>query len=276
MALNLSDRATVLAGPIFYLVSRLKGSRVLHRQFGGEFDLTLASLHPLTRWWVRRTVLSADAVFLQTRRQMERLSGFCRNPPLWFPTARPRAGCDYQGEFASGRSEQLRCVFVGHVSAAKGVLRAARAVSKISNAHLDIYGPLVDITAAQIEAAGATYHRELQPDEVQRVLASYDLLVFATVYPGEGYPGVLVEAAHVGLPSVVSRWQSIPEMFTEQELVFVTPKDDIELEKALAAIARREIDLNAFSARIRARSPDYDARAVFRTFAETCRSIVAD
>jgi glycosyltransferase involved in cell wall biosynthesis len=270
VVLNFSDQAAVLAGPFFYLAARIRGARVIYRQFGGEFDSTYFGLNAPMKWLVRNSILRSDLVFLQTRRQLERLAPECKTPPVWLPTSRMRDGVDYQGKYSKSGSANLSCVFIGQVSVAKGALIAAKAVSSVSGAGLTIFGELLDVTRDEIEALGARYLGELRPDCVQQVMCEFDLLVFPTTYRGEGYPGVLVEAAHVGLPVVVSRWQSIPEMFSEEEAIFISPGSEHELVGVLRRIRDRDIDLGVFSRRIRARSTDYDAETVLDRVADAC------
>ena len=52
----------------------------------------------------------------------------------------------------------------------------------------------------------------LVPEEVPRVLSEHDLLLFPSYYPGEGHPGVILEAFQCGLPVIAAKWQAVPEI----------------------------------------------------------------
>lgn len=269
VTLHFSDRATVSAGPLFWLLCRLLGKPVLHRQFGGQFSATFQSLPRWRQWWLRQTILDSDAVLLQTKAMVADFdSGDGRTH--WFPTARTGTSAHYEGHFASGGSSTLRCVFVGHVRAVKGVLIAAAAVTAVPEAELDIYGPLIDVTESDLATSRVRYRGALDPAEVPAVMAGYDVLLFPTQYKGEGYSGTLVEAALVGLPMIVSRWQSLPEMFPDGEAVFIEPGSVEALVTALRDIVTEPRRLHERSMALKRRARDFDAEDVFRNFLSVC------
>ena len=52
----------------------------------------------------------------------------------------------------------------------------------------------------------------VEPDNVLDVLWQYDALLLPTYQPGEGYPGVIIEACAVGLPVICTLWHRLPEL----------------------------------------------------------------
>ncbi len=272
VTLHFSDRAAVMAAPWFWLVSRAFRKPVVYRQFGGQFSRTYKALSPLTRWWLRHTILRSDVVLLQTQ-QMVRDFAFLAERTRWFPTARPRTAFSYKGDFAHQRTSHMRCLFVGHVLRAKGVLAAAEAVKSLPGAQLDVFGPLIDIDESTLQQAGARYGGVLEPGVIPEVMSGYDVLVFPTTYAGEGYPGVLVEAALVGLPMVVTSWQHLPEMFRPDEALFVSPGAPDELRAAIERLAHDRDELLRRSAALRRKSVAFDAEVVFDGFIDTCVAI---
>jgi glycosyltransferase involved in cell wall biosynthesis len=273
VSMHFSDRAAITIAPILASLCLAAGKPFVFRQFGGEFDRTFAQLPEWRRAILRRTIFAADAVLLQTKSMVKAFDGLA-DRLFWFPTARPRSAATYQGAFAKGGSKSLRCLFMGHVSRAKGAERAARAVAEIAGAELSIYGPLVDLAAQDLEGPATTYRGIALPGEVAAVMAEHDLLLFPTMHSGEGYSGTLVEAAMVGLPIVASRWQSLPEMFADDEVLFVPPDDLDALAGAIKSIMESPDELTRRSTRLIARSSAFDAETVFGRFLEICADTV--
>jgi glycosyltransferase involved in cell wall biosynthesis len=273
VTLHFSDRASISIAPILWIASRLFRRPVIYRQFGGEFAQTYRNMPAVVRWWLRSTIFSSEAVLLQTKKMILELDPGGTGRTQWFPTARPRAKAVYRGDFAQGRSKSLRCLFLGHVRRAKGVLIAAEGVRMVPGAHLDVVGPLIDVETTELEAMGAAYLGVVDPDSVASIMAQYDVLVFPTTYAGEGYPGTLVEAAMVGLPIVISRWKELPEMFDADEAVFVVPNSADEICAALMEFVESPEALLRRSGALKKRSNDFDSEFVFAGFLDTCHEV---
>lgn len=266
---HFSDGAAITIAPLLWIVCRFAGKPFVFRQFGGEFDRTFARLGPVMRWFVANTILRSDAVFLQTKAMMRAFEPVCPNLH-WFPTARSRSAASYRARFATGGDDTLKCLFLGHVGKAKGALVAARAVAALPGVYLDLYGPLVDVQAAEIDGAGVRYRGIAEPSAVPALLADYDLLLFPTAHPGEGYSGTLVEAAMAGLPMIVTRWQSLPEMFGEEEAIFIDSAQVDQMTAALRSVMSAPGDLPIRSERLVERAADFDADRIFGRFLAVC------
>ena len=270
---HFSDRAAVTIAPILWLTSRIAGKPFVFRQFGGEFDRTFVGLPRWWRWIILKTILRSDAVFLQTHAMMRAFAPFS-STLHWFPTARYNIGPSYKGRFARGDTENIRCLFLGHVSRAKGVVIAAEAITAVPSATLDVYGPLIDLGETEFAGDRIRYRGIAAPETVSDILAQYDVLLFPTTHPGEGYSGTLVEAAMAGLPMIVTRWQSLPEMFSEDEAIFIDPGSTDQLIGALRALVKAPDVLLARSQRLIRRAADFDADRIFGHFLAACSDIV--
>lgn len=271
---HFSDRAAFTMAPLMWAVCRITKKPFIFRQFGGEFNRTFHSLPRWWRWLVANTIFRSDAVFLQTKAMMCDFAHLS-DALHWFPTARRALSPGYRDRFASGEAPALRCLFLGHISRAKGVLAAANAVNAVSEAMLDVYGPLIDLSEEQFVGGRVQYRGVAAPDKVATVMAGYDLLIFPTTHPGEGYSGTLVEAAMVGLPILATRWQSLPEMFAEDEVIFVDPARADDLVVALRKVVSDPRDLTVRSQRLIRRSSDFDADRIFGHFLSVCCDIAS-
>jgi glycosyltransferase involved in cell wall biosynthesis len=52
---------------------------------------------------------------------------------------------------------------------------------------------------------------------IYTTLSEYDILVFPTRYPGEGFPGTILDAYISGLPVIATNWRFIPEFIDESK-----------------------------------------------------------
>lgn len=272
VSLHLSDGAAVKVGWLFWLAVRLRRKPLVYRQFGGEFARTHRSLSGPVRWLVERSILSADVVLLQTREQMAYFMPICRGYVVFFPTARPRRTAGARGARAAG--DALSCVYVGHVRRSKGLLTAADAMRGLERVTFDIYGPRIDVEEEELRAPNVAYRGVLEPDEVAATLRRYDVFLFPTNHPGEGYSGAVIEAIHAGLPLVVCRWSAAEEMLGDAA-VYCEPEDPTAIRHALAELRDDPPRLADLAARSEGLSPTYDSDAVFETFRLACRRLVA-
>ncbi len=275
VTLHFSDRASISIAPLLWLVCRISGTPCVFRQFGGQFHHTFANLPNWHQWLLTKTIFRSTAIFLQTK-EMVKAFGEISNRIHWFPTARPLVKRNYKGVFAGGGGKVLRCLFLGHVSKDKGVLKAVHAIGETEGATLDIYGPLIDIDEKELAVPRVRYCGSIPSEEVEATMAEYDVMLFPTMHPGEGYSGALVEAAMVGLPIVATRWQALPEMFSEAEVLFVQPDAPEELEGRLRDIFARPTLLAERSERLVRRAPDFDADKVFESFLNVCADVASN
>jgi len=142
VSFHASDRGMVAFGPWIVTLCKLARRPVVLRLFGGSFgDFYAARGRPM-RAWLRRSLLRADAVLLQTRRMMDQLAGQGSSTLVWFSTyiksvARP---AEHPARDAAACS---RFVFLGHLWRTKGMETLLDAADRLPpGVTLDVYGPL--------------------------------------------------------------------------------------------------------------------------------------
>ena len=59
-------------------------------------------------------------------------------------------------------------------------------------------------------------------------LAEYTVMLFPTFWPGEGFPGVLIDAMMAGLPVIASDWHFNPDIIEEGRTGIIIPNQDEE------------------------------------------------
>lgn len=179
---------------------------------------------------------SLDAVLVETMGMREDLERYGLRNAVYIPNMRPPL--TLQEDLLSPSPEgELKLVFFSRVIPSKGVATAAAAVQGLNRskgipaASLDIYGVVPDTDRPWLETLldrDVSYGGMIDHDRVPQVLSQYNYLVFPTYYSGEVYPGVVLEAAVVGLPTLISNWHYNAEVVSDGQTGFVLPVNDVD------------------------------------------------
>jgi glycosyltransferase involved in cell wall biosynthesis len=152
----------------------------------------------------------------------------------WFPNVR-----ECPSDEKDAKVYKKRLVYIGSVKETKGIKVIIDTAKKLDKSYtVDVYGPLDDcsIKKASFDHSSVVYKGVLRPVQVPSVLAKYDLLLLPTKHPGEGYPGVVIEAFSVGVVAIATRWGGIPELIDDQ--VNGVLMDGFETSALLEALAK--------------------------------------
>jgi glycosyltransferase involved in cell wall biosynthesis len=221
------------------LASLLFGKPCGFRAFGGSFPVFWQARSAAGRWLLARSVLRADQVFLETRESVAFAKGLTTTRVDWFPNSRP-VSLPVHSRWGAAR----RFVFISHVKPSKGVLvllEAAKAL-KGDDVVIDVYGPLQDgLTEAVFQDSRVTYCGELAASAVSDTLRHYDVLLLPTFYPGEGYPGIILEAYAEAMPVITTDWRCIPEITNDDCAIVVPVQDAQALREAIEALVNDQV-----------------------------------
>jgi glycosyltransferase involved in cell wall biosynthesis len=132
-------------------------------------------------------------------------------------------------------------VFVGRISAAKGVALILEASERLKMHNpefdflIDFYGPLEEQCNFE---DGSNYKGYLDfsgmPEKSYSILNEYDCFLFPTMWKGEGFPGVILDAYIAGLPVIASDWNMNTEIIEEGINGFIIAPNDVkELEEKM-------------------------------------------
>jgi glycosyltransferase involved in cell wall biosynthesis len=238
VSMHASDRGMVTLGAVVVALAKCTGKPCVVRLFGGSFGDYYRSCGRFRRWWIRRLVLSANIVLLQTRRMICQLEAECGQRAVWFSTYLP-ADSTPTPAHTTGRACR-RLVFLGHLWRSKGVGLILRVAHELpADIHIDLWGPLDEFTEEQIRAEGAgrvNYRGVLERSQVLETLREYDCLLLPTCHPGEGYPGVIVEAFTAGIPVISTNWLAIPEIVDESCGLLIDPDNARQLSDAIGQV----------------------------------------
>jgi glycosyltransferase involved in cell wall biosynthesis len=116
--------------------------------------------------------------------------------------------------------KELKFVYIGTITKSKGVFDIINAIENL-RIPFHFYGPM-DLDkedqilfesklTEEIEYKG--YLNILNNEiEAYRILSEYTVLVFPSYYPGEGFPGVFIDAFIAGLPIITTNWNMNEEI----------------------------------------------------------------
>jgi glycosyltransferase involved in cell wall biosynthesis len=276
-----SDRGMFLFAPLIVGLGRLAGKPTVLRVFGGSFGDFYESQNQVARMLIRRLILSADVVLLQTRRLIRQLEKQARARLVWFSTYIEPACAAPKGEDHEARTHERTCsrfVFLGHLWRAKGLETILEAAPYLpGECSIDIYGPPDEYTPEEITERGCgrvSYCGFLTHQQVDLKLWGYDCVVLPTHHPGEGYPGVIAEAFAHELPVITTRWLAIPEIVDDNCGILIEPQDTPAFVAAVTALHRDRARWLALKrgALLRARQFDHSIWSV--KFEEVCEQLV--
>ncbi|GAA0367813.1 glycosyltransferase family 4 protein [Bacillus horti] len=115
------------------------------------------------------------------------------------------------------RMKKLKAIFVGQVKEPKGVFDILAALEGNEQLSCDFYGTIFEKDRAafmeQVEKLeNATYKGEISSEQVVQTIREYDILLLPSFYPGEGYPGVVIEAFFAGVPVLATYWNDLSDI----------------------------------------------------------------
>jgi glycosyltransferase involved in cell wall biosynthesis len=281
VSFHASNRGMVLAGPLVVTLGKLLGVPTILRLFGGSFGDYYSQAGRLTRVIIRRTILSADVVLLQTHRAIAQLQAEATGRLVWFstyidpPTLRRAEGPD------AVRAERQSCsrfVFLGHMWRSKGIESILDAAQRLPpGCEIDLYGAPDEYSAETLAQRGAGrvhYRGLLTHAQVDAMLWDHDCLVLPTHHPHEGYPGVIAEAFAHALPVITTNWLAIPEIVDASCGILIEPHDTTAFVDAM----RRLHEDRAYWLRLkdgaRKRAEQFEHAMWSRRFEQLCEELV--
>ncbi|MEZ9466551.1 glycosyltransferase family 4 protein [Vibrio breoganii] len=242
------------------LVSKLLGKKIVIRRFGGG---VVGDFTGISRFLLICLYKLADAGFMQTKRQLSEAESLGLKSQ-WLPTSRIPPTVVKQSNIAE------KFIFVGHVKEDKGIVELINVFTEFSKKYkdctLDIYGPdFIDVNRL-IDCPNISFKGVIPNSNIYQTLENYDVMVFPTFYSGEGYPGVLIEGLHSGLPIITTRWKSIPELIDSSTGILVDIHQEKQLYKALENIHLNSDLYKRLSTQCLQESQKFDANLLAESF----------
>lgn len=173
-------------------------------------------------------------------------------------------------------SNPFRFAFLSRVRADKGVPEIVEAVAKLRKESVnrfivDIFGPMDDEYKEEFEALIAQeqnicykgFLNLFNNDSGYDVLSSYDCMLFPTSWKGEGFPGIVIDAAIAGLPMIATDWNMNRYFIQQGKTGFlIPPRDARALADKMKLVMAPNFDLLAMRRQCLAYAEQYDYQHV--------------
>jgi glycosyltransferase involved in cell wall biosynthesis len=282
--LGQSDAVLVFANNLFtstLVPVLLLLARGLHKSFylkpvGGDLDLYLADRKKLHRAYLLRILRAADGVLAQTELLRAALIKWGCTNAYYLPGCRSLPPTI---ETHREKREELRLIFLALIHRDKGPLVLLEALQLLAHeggprVSCDFYGPIhSEVREAFLRALEATPNARhcgvVEAGGASHVIAAYDVLVLPTHFVGEGHPGVIIEAMHVGVPVISTQHRAIPELVSDGENGILVPvRDSHALADAIARMAQDEALRARMGQANRQRGQQFGAEAVVEQMLE--------
>lgn len=96
------------------------------------------------------------------------------------------------------------------------------------------------------------------------VLSTYDVMLFPTFWPGEGFPGVIIDAFVSALPIIATDWHHNSEIVTNNiNGILITPNNSIALAEAMRYMIENNDEVKRMSIESQKEAKKYDIRHVY-------------
>lgn len=225
---------------------KLQG-KVIILPTGGWFSLDEFDLTNLKRF---------KAIIIQANKHFEFIKSELPQNTYHLPNFRKI----YNKSFLKSQNSQktnpiLRVIFNSRVSTTKGIYELINAINSINQScikfTLDIYGQitkdeyqkLIKFVSQEIKYLG-----EYSPENVSTILKNYDILAFPSYYPGEGQPGVLLDALFNKIPVIATKWNFNEELVKNDLNGFlINPKSENDIVNCLLKYYENPTLINSHS-----------------------------
>lgn len=190
--------------------------------------------NPVRRLLHRSTIRRATAIVAVSAEAREDLRRILSEPPereLIIPNARDAITFSPPGTRRENGTTP-RLLYVGHLSESKRPDLFLEAVERLTAKGHDIRGvvvgdgPLLEPLRPRAEAIGVQMLG--RRDDVARLMAEGDILVFTSGPNSEGLPGVLIEAGLAGLPVVSTEAPGVRTVVLDGQTGFVVGSEDLD------------------------------------------------
>ncbi len=170
------------------------------------------------------------------------------------------------------RGTNLKFIFLSRIIPQKGcnlILEAVECLNKLGykdKFSVDFFGPIdegykKDFINRCISIDNVDYKGflDLRRPENYSVLTDYDALLFPTFWPGEGCPGIVMDAYISGLPLLASDWNLNCDYIDDGKTGILYPPQDVKaLINAIQDCIDGKTDLEGMSMNCRKKAKEYD------------------
>ena len=228
--------------PFMYYLNKIFKRKIIHDCIGGSLHLFVEKN---SKWVKYLNSFSYNLVELDHMKK--ELCKLGIKNVLTVPNFK-RLTCVDINEIKAKTELPLKCCTFSRVCRQKGIVDAIECVEKLNSeygktvATLDVYGQIEPEFENEFDSILCSctntirYKGKISFDKSVDELKKYDVLLFPTVFKGEGFPGTVLDAYASALPIIASDWRYNPELITEGKTGFLY--DHQHTEQLYAAIKK--------------------------------------
>ncbi|EDY85101.1 glycosyl transferase, group 1 family protein [Verrucomicrobiia bacterium DG1235] len=274
LSFHASRGAFIKTAPIIYIISRLLGKPLILRIFGGGLLDQYKKNPKHAQIIFRHTTKHAENILVQTRSLKKTFEQLGYNNITWYPNSIPTKRAAKIPKGGSCKS----FVYLGRITENKGIKYLLDAFKRLPDCELTIYGPIddSDISTETLKGGNIHYAGIAERESIDEVLSAYDALILPTFHPGEGYPGVVLQAYNQGLPVIATNWMAIPEIVSKRTGILIPPKSTEAIVSSVKTLSKNPDHYTLISENALKYSRQFSDTKSFTHFQEILRSLVKD
>ena len=217
--------------PVLLLFRRIYKYRIVYSVVGGWLPQVVVKDKRLGK-----KIRKLDAVYVETQAMVDAMSLF--KNVAYMPNFSMRKPLSEFEDYEYLEKEPIHFCTFSRITKEKGIFDAINAVAQINRkaghkkCDLTVYGQVWSELKEEFEDAVVAnsdcvvYGGILSGDNILAQLSRHYMLLFPTCYPGEGFPGTLVESLMAGLPVIASDWKYNSEIIENEVTGYIYNLDE--------------------------------------------------
>lgn len=213
--------------PFMYYLNKIFKRKIIHDCIGGSLHLFVEKN---SKWVKYLNSFSYNLVELDHMKK--ELCKLGIKNVLTVPNFK-RLTCVDINEIKAKTELPLKCCTFSRVCRQKGIVDAIECAERLNNEYgktvvtLDIYGQIEPEFIEEFDSIlnfctdAVQYKGKIAFDKSVDYLKEYDVMLFPTVFIGEGFPGTLLDAYASALPVIASDWRYNSELIIEGKTGFL-------------------------------------------------------
>lgn len=243
---------------------------------GGSFATELRNLPPVIKGQYLEWFSRFDCILPQSEELSQELQTLLADDVFVskLPNLRPVPDKPPDFDTFEGEDRPLRLVYVGRIKETKGLHHLLSAIAEVNETgdrvSLDVFGHFLEgddyeqwFLRLCEETPNAGFLGKVDNEDVIQILRNYDVFTFPTFYPGEGFPGVLVEAFAGGCLVLASDWNYNDQLVADgRDGLLFEPQSSADIKHKIEWLLNNPHKVDIFKQRSWKKAGEYSIETV--------------
>lgn len=262
----------IVFGVLLVFLKKIYDFKLSIRPFGGGW-VNYRNYNVIVIYLLRYVFKKCDFLYFQTKAESKYFKGLNSNT-RHLPNGRVFTEAIINEKI---KSKNLKLAYIGRITKSKGIgiiIELSKMIKKDDNIEIDVYGSIDYGSYAEEDLNGnhISYRGVLPYNEVMHTVNKYDYLLLPTLFKGEGYPGIILEALIQGVPVITSDLNEIKEIVNDGYNGFIRKPDPDEYYFCLKNHSKDKHHLMKHNAKVSSRS--FDIKLIGNKFIADQNSLV--